>query len=121
MAMRLFWGSPLYLAALLAVLASATALYSSGGPVRTLDKKNFKAEVLDSNLPALVEFYAPWCGHCKALAPAMQKVGENLQVCVSPLLSCSRAGLTKSFLTGSDCMGTDAPVVLPQFWFLVYP
>ena len=48
-------------AVLLAALASAAALYSSGGPVVSLSKKNFRAEVLDSSLPALVEFYAPWC------------------------------------------------------------
>ncbi len=56
-------------AVLLAALASAAALYSSGGPVLILSKKNFRAEVLDSSLPALVEFYAPWCApRCVPLA-----------------------------------------------------
>ena len=51
----------LHVAIVVATLSSALALYSSGGPVQILSKKNFKAQVVDSDLPALVEFYAPWC------------------------------------------------------------
>jgi len=39
-----------------------------------LDEKNFDAIVLDSNKDVLVEFYAPWCGHCKKLAPDYEKI-----------------------------------------------
>lgn len=51
----------LHVAIVVATLSSALALYSSGGPVQILSKKNFKAQVIDTDLPALVEFYAPWC------------------------------------------------------------
>jgi protein disulfide-isomerase A6 len=39
-----------------------------------LDEKNFDKIVLDTNKDVLVEFYAPWCGHCKRLAPDYEKV-----------------------------------------------
>jgi len=41
------------------------ALYKFPGPVIELTASNFKKEVLDSDSLWMVEFYAPWCGHCK--------------------------------------------------------
>ena len=43
--------------------------------VIVLTKQNFK-KVMDGSKPALVEFYAPWCGHCKTLAPIYAELGE---------------------------------------------
>lgn len=40
-----------------------------------LDSSNFDSIVLDKTKNVLVEFYAPWCGHCKSLAPVYEKVG----------------------------------------------
>jgi len=39
------------------------------GPVTVVVAKNYQDIVMDSDKDVLLEFYAPWCGHCKALAP----------------------------------------------------
>ncbi len=43
----------------------------------TLSNENFDNEVLKSDIPVLVDFWAVWCGPCKMVAPAVAKLAEN--------------------------------------------
>lgn len=48
-------------------------------PVVVLTEANFDRIVLDSTKDVFVEFYAPWCGHCKSLAPEYEKFGKAFE------------------------------------------
>lgn len=51
----------------------------NSGPVKVAVAKNFDEVVTNNEKDILVEFYAPWCGHCKKLAPVFDEVGEKLK------------------------------------------
>lgn len=43
-----------------------------------LTDTNFQSEVIDSNVPVLVDFWAEWCGPCKMLSPVLDQVATEL-------------------------------------------
>lgn len=44
----------------------------------TITKQNFEEEVLNSEIPVIVDFWAVWCGPCQMLAPVIAEISEEL-------------------------------------------
>ena len=44
-----------------------------------INEQNFETEVLKSDVPVLVDFWAPWCGPCKIMGPIIEEVAKELE------------------------------------------
>jgi thioredoxin 1 len=45
----------------------------------TLTDTNFQKEVLESDLPCLVDFWAPWCGPCRMVGPVVEQIAQEYE------------------------------------------
>jgi thioredoxin 1 len=47
------------------------------GNVKEITDANWESEVLDSPIPVVVDFWAPWCGPCRTLGPTIEKIANE--------------------------------------------
>ncbi|EDO33843.1 predicted protein [Nematostella vectensis] len=83
---------------------------SNKEPVTVVVGKTFDEIVNDPKKDVLIEFYAPWCGHCKALEPTFKKLGKHFR-------NDKNIVIAKIDATANDVPSTYAVEGFPTIYF----
>ena len=84
-------------------LKSAPVPESNDEPVKVVVGTTYKDYVTNSEKEVLAEFYAPWCGHCKNLAPHYDEAAKRLLV--NPNIQLIKIDSTENEVSGVDIQG----------------
>jgi len=91
-------------------LKSADPPADNDGPVKIVVGKTFNEIVMDPAKDVFVEFYAPWCGHCKNLAPKWDALGEEFKE--TPSIVIAKVDATEND-TPADIQGFPTIIYYP--------
>jgi len=72
-----------------------------------LNSENFEEEVKNSNLPVLIDFWAPWCGPCQMMGPVFEELAEEFKekIKFAKLNTDEESSLASGFsITGIPCL-----------------
>lgn len=51
----------------------------AGDKVKHITDNEFESQVINSDIPSLVDFWAPWCGPCKAIGPVIEELADEFE------------------------------------------
>ena len=76
----------------------------------------FKAEVLESSVPVVVDFFAEWCGPCKAMAPALEACAKEMEgkVKIVKVDVDQNPGITQQYRTVHRPALVEATTIYPR-------
>ncbi|TWU70654.1 hypothetical protein ED733_001257 [Metarhizium rileyi] len=80
-------------------------MYTKNSPVLQLNAKTYNTLVAQSNHTSIVEFYAPWCGHCQNLKPAYENVAKKLDGLAKVAAVDCDDEMNKQFCSGMGVQG----------------
>ena len=69
---------------------------------------SFEAQVLQSQLPVLVDYWAEWCGPCKMIAPALEEIAEEL----GDKVTIAKVDIMENTTTASDFGVQSIPLLI---------
>jgi thioredoxin 1 len=77
------------------------------GAVAEFSDDNFESEVLNSDKPVLVDFWAPWCGPCRQIAPLISQLAEQ-----NPHIKVGKVNVDESPVTAGQYEITSIPTLI---------
>jgi protein disulfide-isomerase A1 len=91
------------------VKSEPTPVQNGNEAVKVVVGNTFNETVLNSDKDVFLKIYAPWCGHCKSLAPVWEQLGESV---VSPNVVIAKMDMTMNDLPNLDVKVKGFPTIL---------